>query len=164
MYFQGITNTSDKNSCAFIRQCFSKTVTYLRHLLTSFRYNLSFRDEIDDIVEGFNKKSDYKWFEFSDTDFLDENNSSSSGTESDKKSTGGTSTTQKPTINSQNNFRWRKKQPFSFGTSFIEEHVTPPPLDPLSPYQYFKFSFDDNLLNTLQDKKICTQLKLAANQ
>ena len=126
--------------------------------------NGDIRDEIDDIVEGFNKKSDYKWFEFSDTDFLDENNSSSSGTESDKKSTGGTSTTQKPTINSQNNFRWRKKQPFSFGTSFIEEHVTPPPLDPLSPYQYFKFSFDDNLLNTLQDKKICTQLKLAANQ
>ena len=125
--------------------------------------NGDIRDEIDDIVEGFNKKSDYKWFEFSDTDFLDEN-SSSSGTESDKKSTGGTSTTQKPTINSQNNFRWRKKQPFSFGTSFIEEHVTPPPLDPLSPYQYFKFSFDDNLLNTLQDKKICTQLKLAANQ
>ena len=49
---------------------------------------------IDDIAEGFNKKSDEEWSETSHTDILDDNNSSSNDTESDEKSSAGTSTTQ----------------------------------------------------------------------
>ena len=69
--------------------------------------NEDIRDEIYDIVEGFNKKSDDEWSESNDTDFLDVNNSSnSSDTESDESIE---STTQNPIVNSQNNFRRRKK-------------------------------------------------------
>ena len=113
--------------------------------------NEDIRDEIDDIVEGFNKKSDDEWSESSCTDFLDKNNSSIH-TESDEKSTAGTSATLKPTINSQNNFRWRKKQPCSFDMSFKGKHFPPPPLDPLSPYQYFKIFFDDNLIKHITEQ------------
>ena len=71
--------------------------------------NEEIRDEIDDTVEGFDKKSDDEWSESSDTDFLHENSSNSIDTKSDKKSSAGTSTKQNPTVNSENNFRWRKK-------------------------------------------------------
>ena len=56
--------------------------------------NEDVRDVIDDIAEGFNKKSDEEWSETSHTDILDDNNSSSNDTESDEKSSAGTSTTQ----------------------------------------------------------------------
>ena len=45
------------------------------------------------------KKSDDKWSEFSDTVFLNENNSSSSDAESKENSSAVTSTTQNPTVN-----------------------------------------------------------------
>ena len=109
--------------------------------------NEDIRDEIYDIVEGFNKKSDDEWSESSGTDFSDVNNSSSSDTESDESTE---STTQNPIVNSQNNFRWRKKQPCSFDTSFKGEHFPPPPLDPLLPCQYFKIFFDDNLIKHIR--------------
>ena len=87
------------------------------------------------------KKSNDKWSESSDTVFLDENNSRSSDTESDKKPSARTSATQDPIANSQNNFRCRKKQPFSFDRSFKGEYFPPPPLDPISLYQYFEVLF-----------------------
>ena len=113
--------------------------------------NEDIRDEIDAIVKEFNKKSDDESSESSDTDFLDENNSSRD-TESDEKATAGSSATQKPTLNSQNNSRWRKNQPCSFDTSFKREHFPPPPLDSLSPYQYFKIFFDDNLIKHITEQ------------
>ena len=111
--------------------------------------NEDIRDEIYDIVEGFNKKSDDEWSESNDTDFLDVNNSSSSDTESDESIE---STTQNPIVNSQNNFRRRKKQPCSFDTSFKGEYFPPPSLDPLSPCQYFKIFFDDNLIKHIREQ------------
>ena len=101
--------------------------------------NEDIRDEIDDIVEAFNKNSDDEWSESSDT-------------ESDKKSSAWTLATQNPTVNSQNNFRWREKQPCSFDMSFKGEHFPPPPLVPLSPYQYFKIFFDDNLIKQITEQ------------
>ena len=114
--------------------------------------NEDIRDEIDGIFERFNKKSDYEWSESSDADFLDENNSSSNYTESDEKSTARTSATQNPTVNSQNIFRWIKKQPCSFETSFKGEHVPSPPVDSLSSDQYFETFFDDNLIEDIKEQ------------
>ena len=98
------------------------------------------------LLKDLIKKSDDECSESSDTDFLGENNSSISDTESYKKSTAGTSATQNPTVNSKN--RWRKKQICSFDTSFKGEHFPHPLLDSLSPYQYFKIYFTI-LLNIL---------------
>ena len=111
--------------------------------------NEDISDEIYDIVEEFNKKWDDKWSESSDTDFLNVNNSSSSDTESDESTE---STRQNPTVDSQNNFRWRKKQSCSFNTSFKGEHFPPPPLDLLSRYQYFKLFFYDNLIKHITEQ------------
>ena len=69
-----------------------------------------------------------------------------------RKSSAGTSAAQNLTVNSQSTFRWRKKQPCSFDTSFKGEHFPPAPLHPLSPYQYFKIFFDDDLTKHITEQ------------
>ena len=45
-----------------------------------------------------------------------------------------------------------KKNLCSFDTSFKGEHFSPPPLDPLSPYHYYKIFFDDNLIKHITEQ------------
>ena len=126
--------------------------------------NEDIRDEIDDIGEEFNKRSDDEWSEPSDTNFLDENNSSSSDTESDQKSSAGTSTTQNLTVNSQNTFRWRKK------TYVVLIHHSKENIFLLLHWILYhlitiiKSFLMIILLNTLQNKQIFIQFKLVVNR
>ena len=117
--------------------------------------NEDIRDEIDDIVEGFDKKSDDEWSESNDTDFLDENNSSGD-TESDEEFTAGTS--------ARIFFRWRKKQPCSFYTSLKGEHFLLHHWILYHLISSLKSFFITILLNTLRNKQIYTQFKLVVNR
>ena len=119
--------------------------------IESFQIASSERVELDSDAEEMPKNADGPAFVADDMDRLGERETDVTKAEESAKPKGGSSKSKKKPIPDPPR-RWRRRHPAEVNNEYVGEPFPDPPVEEVSPLQYFKLFFDDQLISHIADQ------------